>query len=56
MGQSIRRQLGAATLIATLCSGVASCGYTLAGSGAFLPEYIETIAIPVFENLSLIHI
>ena len=50
MRQSRKRQLGAATLIAMLCSGSASCGYTLAGSGAFLPEYIETIAIPVFEN------
>ena len=34
-------------LAATLSSG---CGYALAGRGTFLPEYIETIGIPLFEN------
>jgi len=27
-----------------------SCGYTLVGRGAFLPEYIRTVAIPTFAN------
>jgi len=27
-----------------------SCGYTLAGRGSFLPDYIRTIAIPLFQN------
>ena len=32
-------------------SGVSSgCGYALAGRGTFLPDYIETIGIPMFEN------
>ena len=26
------------------------CGYTLVGRGAFLPEYIRTVAIPTFVN------
>lgn len=28
----------------------ASCGYSLAGRGSFLPSYIRTIAIPLFLN------
>jgi len=26
------------------------CGYALSGRGTFLPDYIETIGIPMFEN------
>ena len=26
------------------------CGYSLAGQGSFLPEYIQTIGVPLFEN------
>ena len=26
------------------------CGYSLAGRGTFLPDYIETIGIPLFVN------
>lgn len=29
-----------------------ACGYSLAGKGNFLPEYIEVISIPEFENRS----
>jgi hypothetical protein len=28
----------------------AACGYSLAGRGSFLPDYIKTLAIPVFLN------
>lgn len=28
----------------------AACGYALAGRGSFLPDYIKTLAIPVFRN------
>lgn len=28
----------------------ASCGYALAGRGSFLPDYIKTLGIPMFEN------
>lgn len=30
-----------------LCS---SCGYSLAGRGSFLPDYIRTIGVPMFVN------
>jgi hypothetical protein len=30
--------------------GAAGCGYTLAGRGAFLPAYIQSIGIPAFGN------
>ena len=35
-----------------LASGVAlaGCGYSLAGRGSFLPDYIRTIGIPLFLN------
>ena len=32
---------------AVVCTG---CGYTLAGRGSFLPDYIMTIGVPMFEN------
>jgi hypothetical protein len=35
-------------LVAAL--GSASCGYTLAGRGSFLPESIRTIGVPMFGN------
>jgi lipopolysaccharide assembly LptE-like protein len=31
-------------------SGSASCGYSLAGHGSFLPAYVKTIGIPTFTN------
>ena len=30
--------------------GASACGYSLAGRGSFLPDYIRTIGIPVFVN------
>lgn len=30
--------------------GAAGCGYSLAGRGSFLPDYIRTIGIPAFGN------
>jgi hypothetical protein len=35
-------------LVAALAS--ASCGYTLAGRGSFLPDSIKTIGVPAFGN------
>ena len=43
---------GCAAAVLLLALGSASCGYTLAGRGSFLPDYIETIGIPMFENLT----
>lgn len=45
-------------VVAIIAIGLASavclprCGYSLAGRGNFLPDYIAVIAIPTFENLS----
>ena len=40
------------TMSIALLAGMLSpgCGYALAGQGSFLPEYIETIGIPLFTN------
>ena len=37
-------------LIVLLASTLSGCGYSLAGRGAFLPEYIRTIGVPQFTN------
>ncbi len=39
-----------ALLAALACGALSGCGYSLAGQGSFLPDYIETVAIPMFEN------
>jgi len=36
-------------LVAVSLAG-ASCGYSLAGRGSFLPSYIKTIGVPTFVN------
>lgn len=41
------RFLVGALVAAVVNSG---CGYSLAGQGSFLPDYIQTIGIPLFEN------
>jgi hypothetical protein len=46
----MRRFAGPAILVALLA--LPGCGYSLAGKGNFLPEYIATIAIPTFANRS----
>ena len=44
-----RRLLGLAPL-AGAAMALAGCGYTLAGRGSFLPDYIQSIGIPLFIN------
>ncbi|HCH36609.1 MAG: hypothetical protein CL480_05210 [Acidobacteria bacterium] len=46
-GANARRCCAVALLVSVLSSG---CGYALAGRGTFLPDYVETIGIPLFEN------
>jgi hypothetical protein len=41
-----------AIVLAILSCLGSGCGYSLAGRGNFLPEYIAVIAIPTFENRS----
>jgi len=36
--------------VAGLAAGSAGCGYSLAGRGSFLPDYIQTLGIPMFGN------
>ncbi len=39
-------------LLATMaCSG---CGYALAGQGSFLPDHVQTIGVPLFENTTTV--
>jgi hypothetical protein len=48
-----RRGTRLAILLVYLCTGVlasAGCGYSLAGRGSFLPDYIRVIGVPTFAN------
>ena len=45
-----RSAAGWTAALVLLALGGSSCGYTLAGRGSFLPDYVETIGIPMFEN------
>jgi lipopolysaccharide assembly LptE-like protein len=48
----MRRVLVVLCALCSLCVlGVSvGCGYSLAGRGSFLPEYIRTIGVPTFAN------
>ena len=37
-------------IVIALTAAVGGCGYSLAGRGSFLPEYIRTIGVPLFVN------
>jgi len=39
-------------LLSALLITLSGCGYSLAGKGNFLPDYIAVVAIPTFENRS----
>ncbi|MEE2635779.1 MAG: LPS assembly lipoprotein LptE [Acidobacteriota bacterium] len=41
---------GAVTLLLVTTMLSQGCSYALAGQGSFLPDYIQTIGIPLFEN------
>lgn len=45
-----RRTVLAAVPAAAAGLALAGCGYSLAGRGSFLPGYIQSIGIPMFEN------
>lgn len=47
-----RRLVGGAGLACALLATALSsgCGYALAGQGTFLPDYIQTIGVPLFRN------
>lgn len=46
----MRSHLLSTVAVVLALGGLWSCGYTLAGRGSFLPEYIQTIGVPVFVN------
>jgi hypothetical protein len=47
-GKSTSRLL---CVLCALCAPLTSaCGYSLAGRGSFLPDYIKTIGVPAFTN------
>ena len=45
-GRVLSRCLGLLGVAALSCG----CGYALAGQGTFLPDYIQTIGVPMFQN------
>ena len=48
--REITRRAALAAIAAMSLSALSGCGYSLAGRGSFLPDYIRTIAIPNFAN------
>ena len=46
----VHRRVVRFVLLVVGCGLLSGCGYTLSGQGSFLPDYIETVAIPTFEN------
>lgn len=46
----MRRWTIGAGLWALLAVAMSGCGYSLAGRGAFLPDYIKIIGVPTFAN------
>lgn len=48
-GWARRRWAGAVLLVASAALS-AGCGYSLAGRGSFLPDYIRVIGVPIFVN------
>lgn len=45
-----RRDLLRLTPLAGLSMALAGCGYSLAGRGSFLPDYMRIIGVPMFGN------
>ena len=47
-----RRRLLVQSMVLTALFATASCGYSLAGRGSFLPPHIRVIGVPQFTNLT----
>ena len=45
-----RRQMLRTAPLAGVSLALAGCGYSLAGRGSFLPDYIRTLGVPMFGN------
>jgi len=46
----MRARVVLAFALAAVCFSNVACGYSLAGRGSFLPNYIKTIGVPQFIN------
>ena len=49
----MRRRLSGVGLLTVLVTGAllaSGCGYSLAGRGSFLPDYIKVVGVPTFTN------
>jgi hypothetical protein len=46
----VMRLAARALLLAAVVLPMSGCGYSLAGRGSFLPDYIRTIGVPEFTN------
>ena len=46
----MRARVVLASALAAVCVSTVGCGYSLAGRGSFLPNYIKTIGVPQFIN------
>jgi hypothetical protein len=46
----VMRKVALFTIACAAAASIASCGYSLAGRGSFLPATVKTIGIPVFTN------
>jgi outer membrane lipopolysaccharide assembly protein LptE/RlpB len=44
------QKLAACAVVIAACTVMSGCGYSLAGRGSFLPDYIRTIGVPPFTN------
>lgn len=52
--RTVSHRLGRAVALLLLLP-LSGCGYSLAGRGAFLPDYIRTIAVPQFTNATTVY-
>jgi len=50
--QRMQRILVVCLALGALVTLTSSCGYALAGRGSFLPEYIQVVGVPAFNNKS----
>jgi hypothetical protein len=49
-----RARLAVSAWLVVMTTAMSGCGYSLAGRGSFLPEYIHTIGVPLFVNLTTV--
>ena len=48
------RSRGWPVILVLACVVCTGCGYALSGQGSFLPDYIQTIGVPLFANTTTV--